>query len=58
MERGARTGSVLLGAGAALILLLAMVVGGLIDGLLGMSAAALVAGVACGALLTNDERKT
>ena len=58
MERGTRTSSVVVGAGVALILLLTMVVGGLIDGLLGMSVAALVSGVACGALFANDERKT
>jgi hypothetical protein len=44
--------------GVALIFALAMIIGDFFGGLLGMFACALLAGVACGALVANDERKT
>jgi hypothetical protein len=44
--------------GVALIFALAMIIGNFFGGLLGMFACALLAGVACGALVANDERKT
>jgi hypothetical protein len=49
---------VVVGVGVALIFALAMIIGDFFGGLLGMFACALLAGVACGALVANDERKT
>jgi hypothetical protein len=49
---------VAVGVGVALIFALAMIIGNFFGGLLGMFACALLAGVACGALVANDERKT
>jgi hypothetical protein len=49
---------VAVGVGFALIFALAMIIGNFFGGLLGMFACALLAGVACGALVANDERKT
>ena len=57
MERWHRS-YVVVGVGVALIFALAMIIGDFFGGLLGMFACALLAGVACGALVTNDKRKT
>ena len=57
MERWHRS-YVVVGVGVALIFALAMIIGDFFGGLLGMFACALLAGVACGALVANDEKKT
>jgi hypothetical protein len=57
MERWRRS-DVVVGAGIALIFALAMIIGDFFGGLLRMFACALLAGVACGALVANDESKT
>ena len=57
MEKWRRS-DVVVGAGIALIFALAMVIGDFFGGLLGMFACALLAGVACGALVANDESKS
>jgi hypothetical protein len=49
---------IVVGTGVALIFALAMVVGDSFGGLLGMFACALVAAIACGGLVANDERKS
>ena len=45
---------IVVGTGVVLIVALTMVVGNSFGGLLGMFACALVAGIACGALVAND----
>jgi hypothetical protein len=49
---------VVVGVGVAMIFALAMIIGDFFGDRLGIFACALLAGVACGALVTNDKRKT